>query len=181
VYDNQFPRYNFVLDTFIRTPCIYAHIERAILFLGELKLHNSNNGNVNVTYVFLNLNSCKYIFAMCMSDFRREFGFDIGFIDHFNTQLVITLNYSAITNLHTLQTTSAHVKSFPAYSVFSSGCLVTASNNAYSSASVLKFFLNGGSLPTEISRCQSHFTIDGLPPISSSWRQAPRDSRPDIF
>jgi hypothetical protein len=28
---------------------------------------------------------------------RRSFGLDIGFIDHFNTQLVITLNYSTIT------------------------------------------------------------------------------------
>jgi hypothetical protein len=27
----------------------------------------------------------------CMSDSRRGFGLDIGFIDHFNTQLVITL------------------------------------------------------------------------------------------
>jgi ethanolamine utilization microcompartment shell protein EutS len=35
----------------------------------------------------------------CLSDSRR----DIGFIDHFNTQLVITLNYSAIANSHTLQ------------------------------------------------------------------------------
>jgi hypothetical protein len=45
-----------------------------------------------------------------MSDSRRGFGLDIGFIDHFNTQLVITLNYSAIPNFHTLQITGAHVK-----------------------------------------------------------------------
>jgi hypothetical protein len=32
------------------------------------------------------------------------------FIDHFNTRLVTTLNYSAITNLHTLQITRPHVK-----------------------------------------------------------------------
>jgi hypothetical protein len=31
------------------------------------------------------------------------------------------------------------------------------------------------------SQCQSYFTSGGLPPISSSWRQAPRDSRPAIF
>jgi hypothetical protein len=37
-----------------------------------------------------------------MSDSRRGFGLDIGFIDHFNTQLVIILNYSAIADLHTL-------------------------------------------------------------------------------
>jgi hypothetical protein len=43
-----------------------------------------------------------------MSDSRRGFGLDIGFIDHINTQLVITLNYSAIPKLHTLQITRAH-------------------------------------------------------------------------
>jgi hypothetical protein len=85
---------------------------------------------------------------MCMNDSRRGFGLDIGFIDHFNIQLVITLNYSAIANLRTLQITIAHAKSFPACSVFISSCLVTASNNGYSSASVLKFSLNGGYLPT---------------------------------
>jgi hypothetical protein len=26
------------------------------------------------------------------SDYRRSFGSDVGFIDHFNTQLIITLN-----------------------------------------------------------------------------------------
>jgi hypothetical protein len=31
------------------------------------------------------------------------------------------------------------------------------------------------------SQSQSYFTTGGLPPISSSWRQAPWDSRPDFF
>jgi hypothetical protein len=44
----------------------------------------------------------------CMCDSRRGFGLDIGFIDHFNTQLVITLNYSSIAHLHTSQITRAH-------------------------------------------------------------------------
>jgi hypothetical protein len=35
-----------------------------------------------------------------------------GFIDHFNTWLVTTPNYSAIANLHTLQITTAHAKCF---------------------------------------------------------------------
>jgi hypothetical protein len=42
------------------------------------------------------------------------------------TWLVITLNYSAIANFHTLQITTAHAKSFPACSVFTSSCLVMA-------------------------------------------------------
>jgi hypothetical protein len=39
-----------------------------------------------------------------MSDSWRGF----GFIDHFDTQLVITLNYGAIADFRTLQITSAH-------------------------------------------------------------------------
>jgi hypothetical protein len=33
----------------------------------------------------------------------RGSGLDIGFIDHFNTKLVITINYNAIANFRTLQ------------------------------------------------------------------------------
>jgi hypothetical protein len=32
-----------------------------------------------------------------------------------------------------------------------------------------------------LSQSHSYFTTDGLPPISSSWRQAPWDSRPAFF
>jgi hypothetical protein len=40
------------------------------------------------------------------------FGLDIGFTDHFNIRLVTTLNYSAIANLSTVQTTRAQSKTF---------------------------------------------------------------------
>jgi hypothetical protein len=43
-----------------------------------------------------------------MSNSLRGFGLDTGFIDHFNTQLVITFIYSAITDLHALHITTAH-------------------------------------------------------------------------
>jgi hypothetical protein len=36
-------------------------------------------------------------------------------------------------------------------------------------------------LCVECCCCQSYFTTGGLPPISSSWRQAPWDPRPDLF
>jgi hypothetical protein len=36
-----------------------------------------------------------------MCDYRRGFGFYIAFIEKFNIQHVITLNYSAIANFHT--------------------------------------------------------------------------------
>jgi hypothetical protein len=40
-------------------------------------------------------------------EYSRGFGFD-----HFNTQLMTTLNYSAIADFHTLQITTAYAKSF---------------------------------------------------------------------
>jgi hypothetical protein len=89
-----------------------------------------------------------------MRNYKWGYRLDIGFIDHFNTQLVITFNYSAILNIHTLQNIRAYTKPLPAFNVFTSNCLVMASNNVYSSASGLKSFLNGGSLLTACS-CSS--------------------------
>jgi hypothetical protein len=40
------------------------------------------------------------------------FGFEIGFIDHFNTRPVTTFNYNAVADFYTLQITAAHAKSF---------------------------------------------------------------------
>jgi hypothetical protein len=68
----------------------------------------------------------------------------------FNTQIIIALNYNAIADVHILQIPRAHAKFFPACSEFTSSCLLTVSNNYYSSASVLSFFLNGGSLPASV-------------------------------
>jgi hypothetical protein len=59
-------------------------------------------------------------------DYRWGFEFGIVFIDHFNTRLITTLNYSAISNFRILQFTRAHAESFPARSVFTGSCLVTA-------------------------------------------------------
>jgi hypothetical protein len=58
-----------------------------------------------------------------MSDSRRGFRLDTGFIDHFNTQLVITFNYNVIANFHT---TRAHAKFFLSFSVFTRCFMVTA-------------------------------------------------------
>jgi hypothetical protein len=55
---------------------------------------------------------------VCISDYRRGFA-----------------------NFHNLQSTITHANSFPARSVFTSSCLVMASNNGC-------YSLNGGSLPT---------------------------------
>jgi hypothetical protein len=47
-----------------------------------------------------------------MSDSLLFFELDVRFIDHFNTRLVTTLNYSVIADFHTLQITTAHAKFF---------------------------------------------------------------------
>jgi hypothetical protein len=47
-----------------------------------------------------------------MSD-QTGFGLTTRFIDHFNTRLVTTSNYSAIANLHTLQFTVTDTLSLP--------------------------------------------------------------------
>jgi hypothetical protein len=53
-----------------------------------------------------------FYIVMRISDYQQGFGLEIGFIDHFNTRLVTTLNNSIIADLHTLQITTAHTKSF---------------------------------------------------------------------
>jgi hypothetical protein len=92
--------------------------------------------------------SVKYCHVV-WSDYRRGFGSNIGSIDHLYRQLGTTNNYNSIVNLRTLQITTAHAKSFPAYCVVTNRSLVTASNSGDSSASALKSSLNGGSLPTD--------------------------------
>jgi hypothetical protein len=69
----------------------------------------------------------------CRGDYRCGVGLDIGFIDHLNTQLVTTSNYSAIA-ISTLYK-SPYAISSPACSVFTTLFLVTASNIGDSSAS----------------------------------------------
>jgi hypothetical protein len=81
---------------------------------------------------------------------------DIGFTDHFNTRFVI---------FHTLQVTRAHSRSFTARSVFTRRFLVTASNDGYSSASVLKSSLNGGSLPTPSFLHRIPYRTDFVDPV----------------
>jgi hypothetical protein len=81
-------------------------------------------------------------------DYRRGFELDIEFIDHLYVQIGTASSDSPITNLHILQITIAHAKSFPACLVFTNRSLVTASNRVVSSASALKSSLTGDSLQT---------------------------------
>jgi hypothetical protein len=93
-----------------------------------------------------------------------------------------TGNYSATANLHNSQITIAPAKSFATHSVFSRPFLVTASNNGYSSASVLKSSLNGGSLPIELFSCLSLMLLPTIQSASLSWNKAPVwGLRPDFY
>jgi hypothetical protein len=47
-----------------------------------------------------------------MSDCRRGFKLDVGFVEHIYTQLGTTSNYSIITDLPTLKITTAPAKPF---------------------------------------------------------------------
>jgi hypothetical protein len=76
-----------------------------------------------------------------MSDCRRGFELEIGFIDHFNTRLVTTLNCRAIADFHTLQITTAHAV-FLVCCVFTIGSLVTASDSGDSSTAPTKSSLH---------------------------------------
>jgi hypothetical protein len=64
----------------------------------------------------------------------------IGFTDHFTTRLMTTCDYNTITNLHSLQITTAHAK--PSQSAFTSRFPVMDLNNRDSSASVLTSLLS---------------------------------------
>jgi hypothetical protein len=68
-----------------------------------------------------------------------------------HTQFVITSNFSAIANIHTLQINTAHAKFFPAGCVFTSRFLATASNSGDSSASGLTPLLAGSQPSTNYS------------------------------
>jgi hypothetical protein len=100
-----------------------------------------------------------------MCDYRRGFELGIGFIGHLYTWLEITSNYSAITNLHTLQITTAHAKFLPACCFFTRRSLVMASDSGYSSASASKSPLNGGSIPTDSFIHRLRYSIDLVAPV----------------
>jgi hypothetical protein len=91
-----------------------------------------------------------------MSDYRGGFGLEIRFIGHFNTRLVITLNYSAIADFHTLQTTTVHVV-FSVCCVLTSLTLVTASNYGNSSSAPTKSSLH--KLPYNLRTTHSVTTL----------------------
>jgi hypothetical protein len=126
------------------------------------------------------------------------YGLVNGFIDLLYTPLGTTSNYSATFNLHTLQITTAPAKPFPACCVLTWQQLLTVDILQLSalrsscrslpcitqlstpelliefSAETANYLLVVSSQSSSAqSQSQSYFTTGGLPPISSSWRQAP--------
>jgi hypothetical protein len=97
---------------------------------------------------------CNLYIVTCYSDYRWGFGFEIGFVDHFNTRIVITFNYSATADFHTLQIAAAHAKSFQSAAVSTSRSLVKASNSgdsstAHTKSSLHRFLYNSLSASTD--------------------------------
>jgi hypothetical protein len=64
-----------------------------------------------------------------VSDCRRGFGLEIGFIGHLNIWRMATVNYSAVADLRTLQITRAHAKYLQSAVSFIRCSLVTVSNS----------------------------------------------------
>jgi hypothetical protein len=79
------------------------------------------------------------ILSRVKSDSRQGFGLEIGFIDHL--QAVTINNHNTIANVHTLQITTAHTKTFQS-AVFTSRCPVTDSNSWDSSNAPTKSSLH---------------------------------------
>jgi hypothetical protein len=112
-------------------------------------------------------------------------GLDWIYWQLFSTWLMTTLHYSAVADLHTLQNTTAHAKSFQ--SAMSSPVVpwqrfltvemlqrTRPRHCQLGTASQVNWAQSR-------SQSQSYFTTGGLASFSSSWRQAPRDLRPVLF
>jgi hypothetical protein len=108
------------------------------------------------------------------------FGLEIGFIGHFSTRLVTTLNYRAIADLHTLKITTAHAF-FSVCCVFTIRSLVTATNSGDSWATALTSLLSG-EYPTNL--LSPHFQRSLITPVvllMTSWHGPRRKHRSLLY
>jgi hypothetical protein len=126
-----------VLDTFLKPirlcyPSLRFLTSSWILVISETASGLGHNCFISNTFQFIIHRPSwhsRYIYCHKKEWLQTGFGLHIGFIHHFSSQLVITIKYSAIANLHNLQFTRAHAKSFPACSVFARRFLVMACNS----------------------------------------------------
>jgi hypothetical protein len=80
---------------------------------GEKSLAPAGTRTPTVQLVARGYIDCVIHIAMRVSYYRRGFGLNVGLIDKFNTQLIITFNSNAIVNLHNLHITAPPAKHFP--------------------------------------------------------------------
>jgi hypothetical protein len=103
-------------------------------------------------------------------DYRRGFGLVNGFIDYLYTRLGTTSNYSATANLHNSQITRAPVRPFPAWSVFTSLSVATASNSGDSSASCTQVLSLQPPMPNSALNSQLKYSSTAeLNWLSTNW------------
>jgi hypothetical protein len=121
---------------------------------------------------------------------QTGFGFMIGFIGLSDTARGYTLQFT-VTHTHTCPVTSSlpllgsglQRRTFPfllgsrTVPGLSYQLLTATAHNDWLTHSPA----NSTVCHQSQSQIQTYFTTDGLPPISSSWRQAPWGSRPEIF
>jgi hypothetical protein len=104
---------------------------------------------------------------------------DLLHTDNHNPQLQVTI---ALSLIHTLFSSLLHILSLLSLLCLhqslpcdgSEQCLLLSCSRSYRLATVPQ-------LTHRQSQRQTYFTTGGLPPINSSWGQAPLGSRPEIF
>jgi putative lipase involved disintegration of autophagic bodies len=94
------------MSLFTTTYLSFKRAESRINYTGIAK---QNEYNIALKHIF------KFIIQIYYHVYERlqtASGLVIGFIEHLHAQLVNTSNYSTIANVHTLQITRAHAKSY---------------------------------------------------------------------
>jgi hypothetical protein len=86
--------------------CILRLQQKIDVSLTEIVNHTDSN----LLYVMM---SCGLKDTVpCMNDYRQGLDWRLALLTTFNTCVMTTLNYSATTDLHTLQIITAHAMSF---------------------------------------------------------------------
>jgi hypothetical protein len=121
-------------------------------------------------------NYLQHHIVTCMGYFTNNCGFRIRWIDLFNASPVVTaLSYHnfkiAVTITQTIITLSRCNKVFDCWNTFND--VFTDWRIPDESFYEYPYLTN--------SQSQSYFTTGNLPPITSSWRQAPWDPRPEFI
>jgi hypothetical protein len=118
-------------------------------------------------------------------DSRRGFELEIGFIDHFNTQLVIKFNYRAIADFHTLlslfqPTVSSLINAWYWLLTMASPVLPGWSPLWTAAFQLSLFFTDSRTERLGSSQSESHIATDSRS-VSKSWCRATSGAHDKIF